>query len=77
MIKMTKRMAQLYQQRWKRVQETQNRELQILSMPLRFKQLCLLMDSFRIIQIDQNREKETNQVRQQWLALQKQKANGR
>jgi hypothetical protein len=68
---MTKTQALLYKQRWNRVQQAQNLELQKSSMPLKFKQLCFLMNSFRTIPTDKIREKETNQIRQRWLLLKK------
>lgn len=68
--------AFLYKQRWNRVQKALKLELQTLSMPLKFKQLCFLMDSFRSISTDHKREKEISQIRQRWLKLRKQRNNG-
>ena len=69
---MTKIQAMIYKQRWNRVQKAQNLELQTLSMPLKFKQLCFLMNSFRSIPADYNREKEIIPIRRRWRALKKQ-----
>ena len=74
---MTKRQALIYKQRWDRIGKIQNLELRTLSMSLKFKQLCFLMNSFRLAPtIDQARKKEINQIRQRWLMLKKQRDHG-
>jgi hypothetical protein len=65
-----------FKQRWARVQKAQALELQGLPMPLKFKQLCFLMDSFSLIPKDRKREKETNKIRRRWLALKERSGNG-
>lgn len=65
-----------YKQRWSRLQKVQNKELQTLPMPLKFKQLCFLMDSFGFMPADQKREKETDIIRRRWLVLKKRLGNG-
>ena len=73
---MTKTQAINYKQRWNRVQKAKNLELQTASMPLKFKQLCFLMNSFRFINKNPTREEELSQIRQRWLTLKKQSNNG-
>ena len=73
---MTKTQAINYKQRWNQVQKAQDLELQTASMPLKFKQLCFLMNSFRFINENPRREKELSQIRQRWLMLKKQRNNG-
>ena len=72
MIKITKQQALIYKQRWNRVQHAQTLELQSDSTLLKFKQLCFLMNSFRLKSTDQNREKDISQTRQHWQILKKQ-----
>ena len=73
---MTKIQALDYKQRWSRVEKAKNLELQTASMPLKFKQLCFLMNSFRIASENPSREKELRQIRQRWLVLKKQRNHG-
>ena len=46
MIKLTKKQALIYKQRWEEVELVNIRELQTTPMALKFKQLCLLMNFF-------------------------------
>ncbi len=73
---MTKIQMLIYKQRWNRVQKAQALEFQTSPMPLKFKQLCFLMDSFGPGPKDRKREKETNSIRRRWLALKERLGNG-
>jgi len=73
---MTKMQVLIYKQRWNRVQKAQALELRGLPMPLKFKQLCFLMNSFNLMSKDHKREKETNKIRQRWLVLKERLGNG-
>ena len=69
MIKLAKKQALIYQQRWERIALVQNQELQRTPLSLKFKQLCLLMNSFPFIPIDKKREKKVGEVRKYWAVL--------
>lgn len=71
MIKLTKKQAIEYKQRWQETALIQTEELQTTPMSLKFRQLCFLMDSFHFPRKDQNREKEIAAVRRRWLNLKK------
>lgn len=71
MMKLTKKQAALYKQRWQRVETMQRKELQSAPLSLKFKQLCLLLDSFPSRKPDVKRYKEVNEVRRRWVALKK------
>jgi len=73
---MTKKEMIVYKRRWIRVQKIQELELQTLSMPLKFKQLCFLMDSFSLRPEGQIREKETKKISRRWLVLKERIGNG-
>ena len=73
---MTKIQMRDFKQRWDRVQKAQALELQTIPMPLKFKQLCFLMNSFSLIPKDHKREKETNKIRRRWLVLKERLGNG-
>jgi len=73
---MTKAEMLDFKQRWNRVQKAQVSELQTLSMPLKFKQLCFLMNSFSLTPKNHKREKETNKIRRRWLVLKERLGNG-
>jgi len=73
---MTKIEMLIYKQRWNRVQKAQALEFRTLPMPLKFKQLCFLMNSFSLMPKDRKREKETNKIRRRWLVLKEQLGNG-
>ena len=77
MIKLTKKQALTYKQQWKNVESAQIRELRATPMPLKFKQLCFLMNSFPLRSSDRNGEKEENKVRERWMKLKKRQDNGR
>ena len=76
MIKLSKKQALVYQQRWERIELAQTQELQRTPMSLKFKQLCLLMNSFSFISLDKKREKKTEEVRKYWTVLKKKWRNG-
>lgn len=71
MIKLTKKEAMRYKQRWQAVNAVEIHELRTAPMPLKFKQLCWLMNSFRFPQGDNQRDKEVSTARKRWLALKK------
>ncbi len=73
---MTKIQMLICKQRWNRVQKAQALELQTLPMPLKFKQLCFLMNSFSLMPKDHKREEETNKIRRRWLVLKERLGNG-
>ncbi len=73
---MTKIQMLIYKQRWDRVQKAQALELRTLSMPLKFKQLCFLMNSFSLMPKGHKREEETNKIRRRWLVLKERLGNG-
>lgn len=77
MIKLTKKQAFIYKQRWKRVELVQVQEIRTASISLKFTQLCLLMNSFPCIPLDKHREHEVKKVRKSWVALKKRWENGR
>lgn len=70
MIKLTKKQAVLYKQRWRQIGRMQTQELKTTPMSLKFKQLCVLMNSFPAPPNTQ-REKEVSAVRSRWIALKK------
>ena len=71
MIKMTKKQAGLYKQRWRKIELAQTRELADAPMSLKFKQLCWLMNSFHVMQPDKRREQQADTVRRRWSRLKK------
>ncbi|MBI5024489.1 MAG: hypothetical protein HZC18_05745 [Candidatus Omnitrophica bacterium] len=71
MIKLTKKQAIQYKQKWAAVRAVETRELQTTPMPLKFKQLCWLMNSFRFSAPDPKEEKEIEEVRKRWITLKK------
>jgi hypothetical protein len=71
MIKLTKQQATLYKKKWRQMESIEIQELQTAPMSLKFKQLCLLMNSFRFPQSGKEREKEINTVRKRWIVLKK------
>lgn len=71
MIKLTKKQAGIYKQRWRQIEYIQTQELQTTPMSLKFKQLCLLMNSFHTKPLNIEREKEVNTVRKYWITLKK------
>ncbi len=75
MIKLTKQQATLYKQKWRQMESVDAQELQTTPMSLKFKQLCLLMNFFRLPQVDALREKEINIVRKRWVILKKMAGN--
>ena len=76
MIKLTKKTASIYKQKWQQVELMQIQELQTTSMSLKFKQLCFLMNSFRLTHADKKRNKEVAIVRRRWISLKKGWGNG-
>ena len=72
MMKITKKQVLISKQRLNRAQHIQSLELQSDSLRVKFKQLCFLMNSFRLTPADQNREKDVRQIRQHWQILKKQ-----
>ncbi|HBR15811.1 MAG TPA: hypothetical protein DD723_09795 [Candidatus Omnitrophica bacterium] len=68
MIKLTKKQAMEYEKKWRRVNLIKTKELQTVSMEVKFKQLCLLMNSFPF-SAGQKREKELLEVRKRWKIL--------
>jgi hypothetical protein len=74
MIKLTKKQAIQYKQRWRQIKAIETWELQTTPMPLKFKQLCWLMNSFRLSRPDEQREREIDTIRKRWITLRK---NGR
>ncbi len=69
MIKLTKKQARIYKQRWEQVELVNVQELQTTPMPLKFKQLCLLMNSFHPAPTDKKDEREISKIRQRWITL--------
>ncbi len=69
MIELTKKQGVSYKRRWQKVKSKQIEELQTMPMSLKFKQLCLLMDSFPAMQEDKNRDDEVSAIRQRWITL--------
>lgn len=76
MIKLTKKQALIYKQRWERIELVQTKELQTIPMFLKFKQLCLLMNSFRFMSADKKREEKIDVVRKCWTVLKRKWGNG-
>ena len=76
MIKLSKKQALIYQQRWERIELVQTQELQRIPVSLKFKQLCLLMNFFPFISLDKKREKKIEEVRKYWTALKRKWRNG-
>ena len=70
-MKLTKKQALEYKKRWERVELVQANELRAFPISLKFKQLCFLMNSFRVISIDPEKESETARTRQRWATLRK------
>ena len=77
MIKLTKKQASAYKKKWKMVERVQAQEFQATPMSLKFKQLCVLMNSFRYLSVDKPREREISHIRQRWMALKKRWEHGR
>ena len=77
MINLTKKQAVAYQKKWKMVERVQVQESQATPMSLKFKQLCILMDSFRYPPVDKPREREISYIRQRWMLLKKRWEHGR
>lgn len=71
MIKLTKKQAELYKQRWQQIESIQTQELRSTPMSLKFKQLCLLMNFFYSRQLNREREKEVSVIRRRWIILKK------
>ncbi len=69
MIKLSKKQAGLYKKRWQQIESKQIQELQTVPMSLKFKQLCFLMNSFRIKGIDRDKENEIGAIRKRWVRL--------
>ena len=76
MMKLTKSQVLAYQQKWKRVELARDRELRKTPISLKFKQLCFLMNSFRFMFSDDEKENEISEVRRRWTALKKRRENG-
>lgn len=76
MIKLTKKQASIYQQRWKRIAFARTQELQSSGMSVKFKQLCFLMNSFPFFHIDEKREKEVIEIRKRWILLKRKWGQG-
>ncbi len=76
MIKLTKSQSLFYKKRWKRVTLREDQELKESSISSRFKQLCFLMNSFRVRPTDQQ-EKEMSRIRRRWGVLRKRSENAR
>ena len=75
MIKLTKKQIGEYQQRWRRIELFQSKEVRLIPMSLKFKQLCFLMNSFPFLVFDKSREKETKSIRRRWITLKKKLTN--
>jgi hypothetical protein len=75
MIKLTRKQAKLFKKRWQQAEAKQAQELRTMSVSLKFKQLCFLMDSFPPGQPDRQREKEVIEIRKRWLTLNKKLKN--
>ena len=69
MIKLAKKQASIYKQRWEQIHLVQTRELRTTPVSLKFKQLCFLMNSFYVAKRDKKREKEISEVRKRWVRL--------
>jgi len=71
MIKLSKKQAAVYKQRWREVESVQIQELQTTPMSSKFKQLCLLMNSFNPSRPAPDREKKIDAIRRRWIMLRK------
>lgn len=69
MIQLTKKQALRYKRRWREVEAMQIQEMRTTPVSLRFKQLCVLMDSFHFARKDKKREKEVDTILRSWLIL--------
>ena len=69
MIKLTKRQAVEYKKKWRQVELAQVLELRKTPMPLKLKQLCLLMNSFHFMPLDKVREKEVGTICGRWAKI--------
>ena len=77
MIKLTKKQAIAYKKKWRMVERVQAQESQTTPMSLKFKQLCILMNSFPYLLVGKQREREISNIRQRWMVLKRRWEHGR